>query len=167
MNRYLFVIFALAVITAAAQQPGRSPGTTPISNFGWVLNYEGKSTRSITRDQRTAPLIRSRVPAKASELVLEGLSGPSDNPVLVVGHQFVSISGCVSHYCPALGFFWIDTRRGVGLGAHFDPIAQILTLGSNGLSGRRLPTEAKRALIDWLSEEGLQPARLDDERARP
>jgi len=111
------------------------------------------------------PLVNTRVPAKLSYELLHALGGPPD-PVLVKDHRYVSVSACVAHACGVKGFFWIDVKTGVGLGAvaltTFDHLeADSLRLGSNGLSPTRIPAAARDALIDWLSEKELTPEHVD------
>lgn len=132
-------------------------GAPPIA---WPLLYEGKSTNEIIGDNRMRQLVNTRVPAALSHDVLEGLIGPPD-PVVVTDHRYVSASACVPHFCPMKAFFWLDTRTGAGLGAHFvkrigDEPAK-LRLGSNGLSVHHIPRAARAALADWISEEEINP----------
>jgi hypothetical protein len=63
------------------------------------------------------------------------------------------------------GFFWIDTTTGVGLGAVAQSWLQLgpdsLRLGSNGMTARRLPPEAKAALLSWLSTQDIHPRTIE------
>jgi len=126
----------------------------------WEFSYEGRSTNEFMWDKRARQLVNTRVPRTLAHEVLEGLSGPPD-PVFVTDHRYVSVSACVPHYCPMKAFFWIDTKTGIGLGAQFtagigaEP--GTLRLGSNGLSGRRLPSAAMAALIQWIRERRIGP----------
>ncbi|MCU6501125.1 lysozyme inhibitor LprI family protein [Rugamonas sp. A1-17] len=118
----------------------------------WPLSYDGKSTNAFIWDKRAKPLIQTRVPAKLSKDVIDGLGGPPD-PVFVVEKRYVSVSACVAHACPEKGFFWIDTQTGQGLGA--DIYDGALRLGSNSLSPAQIPAAARRALIDWTSANDI------------
>jgi uncharacterized protein YecT (DUF1311 family) len=103
-------------------------------------------------------LIRAQVPSTLSGDLLDALGGPPD-PVFVVDRRYVNVSACVPHYCPDKGFFWTDTKSGVGFGAYFS--TGVLRLGSVGLYPNQLPDAASRALVDWLSEYELVPERIE------
>jgi len=137
-----------AVSLAAASQAFAASSTQ------WILSYEGKSTNRFIWDKRTRNLVETRLPAGLSDDVLAALGGPPE-PVFVSGHRYVSVAACVPHDCDDKGFFWIDTKTGIGLGAHYAPEA--LLLGSNGLSAEQIPAPARQALIDWLTENALKP----------
>jgi len=150
------VLLWIALQTAAADTSGPA----------WMLAYEGRSTNQLVWDHRVKHLIDTRIPARLSAQLLEAVYGPPD-PVLVSNHRYVTISACVAHFCPMKGFFWIDTATGIGLGAvaqqherwgDLDPDS--LQLGSNGMSARRIPAAARRALIDWLTENDVQPGQV-------
>jgi hypothetical protein len=120
----------------------------------WVLSYENKSTNAFIWDKNAAPLIKAAVPSKLSREVLNALGGPPE-PVFVAEKRYVSVAACVPHYCPEKGFFWIDTRTGQGLGAHF--IDGKLSLGSNTIPTGQLPAFAVQALKDWMKANGVVP----------
>ena len=130
----------------------------------WTLTYEGRTTNDIVWDQRMRSLINTRVPAKLSAELLNALFGPPD-PVVVKGQRYVSMSACVAHACGTKGFFWIDTTTGVGLGAVAQSWTYLesdsLRLGSNGMTARRLPPEAKAALLSWLSAQDIHPRTIE------
>jgi uncharacterized protein YecT (DUF1311 family) len=125
----------------------------------WMLSYEGKSTNEFVWDKRTASLVRTRLPAKLSDPVLSGLGGPPD-PVVVTDHRYVSVAACVPHDCGDKAFLWVDTKTGVGLGAAFG-YGDKLTIGSNGLTASAIPQLARRALIDWITEQDMKPATVE------
>jgi uncharacterized protein YecT (DUF1311 family) len=127
------------------------------SPVGWVLSYEGQSTGTFW-NKRTASLVRDHVPAPLSDDVGRGLGGPSD-PVFVTGHRYLRASACVAHDCGDKGFFWIDTRTASGLGAHL--AGDVLRLGSKDFAPDQLPGPARQALIDWLTEQQIQPSRVE------
>lgn len=131
------------------------------NSTSWMLSYEGKSTNDFIWDKRTASLINTCVPAKLSNDLLDGLSGPPD-PVIVSEHRYVSVSACVPHFCPTKGFFWLDTTTGIGLGAVFGgDDSRTLKIGSNGMPATQVPAAARAGLIDWLTENELQPAKVE------
>lgn len=117
----------------------------------WLLSYENASTNDI-QDRRLQGLIRTRTPAYMSKKLGLALGGPPD-PVTIAEGRYVSMAACRPHSCIEKGFFWIDTRTGIGLGAFAEPDA--LLLGSNGLTSKNIPPAARRALIDWITEHGL------------
>ncbi len=124
----------------------------------WPLSYEGKSSNAFIWDKRAKALIETRLPGKFSREVLTGLGGPPE-PVFVVDKRYVSVSACEAHACPFKGFFWFDTQTGQGLGA--DIIDGALRLGSNSLSAQQIPAPARRALIDWMSANGVTPVSVE------
>jgi hypothetical protein len=135
-------------------------GTAVTSGPAWTLTYDGRSTNDIILDHRMRSLIDTRVPAKLSAELVQALGGPP-GPVVVKDQRYVTMSACVAHACPAKGFFWMDTRTGIGLGAvaltwtHLG--ADSLRLGSNGMSAWHLQPDAKAALLTWLSEQSINP----------
>jgi uncharacterized protein YecT (DUF1311 family) len=124
----------------------------------WVLSYEGQSTNRFIWDKRTAGLVRSHVPVPLSGDVAGGLGGPPD-PVFVTDHRYLRASACVPHDCGDKGFFWIDTRTASGLGAAL--AGDVLKLGSKDFAPDQLPGPARQALIDWLTEQQIQPSRVE------
>lgn len=135
---------------------------TPAPRHAWVLDYHGRSTNDLDWD-RLRPLVNTRVPAKLSALLFRALGGPPE-PVIVKDNRYVSMAACVPHGCPTKGFFWFDVRTGVGLGAvastwSFEPHS--LRIGSNGILSTRIPTAAREALIDWLTENEVTPERVE------
>ena len=134
----------------------------------WTLAYRGKSTNEWIHDARSKTLIDTRVPRRLSGDAYEGLSGAPD-PVFVMDDRYVSVSAAAPHAGMWRGFFWIDTKTGVGLGAFFldsgvdvGPLTEgRLRLGSNGLSADRIPAAARAAVIDWLSFRRLKPLRVE------
>jgi uncharacterized protein YecT (DUF1311 family) len=124
----------------------------------WVLSYEGQSTNRFIDDKRTASLMREHVPAPLSRDVIGGLGGPPD-PVFVTNHRYLRASACVPHDCGDKGFFWIDTQTGRGLGAHL--AGDVLRLGSKDFAFEQLPGPARQALNDWLTEQQIQPSRVE------
>lgn len=124
----------------------------------WVLSYEGQSTNRFIGDKRTAGLVRQHVPASMSGDVIGGLGGPPD-PVFVSAHRYLRVSACVAHDCGDKGFFWIDTRTASGLGAHL--AGDVLRLGSKDFAFEQLPGPARQALIDWLTEQDIQPGSVE------
>lgn len=142
-------IMVCAALFGLGPASAAEPGSTE-----WVLSYEGKSSNRFIWDKRTAALVRSRVPSRLSQQLLGALGGPPD-PVIVAERRFASASACRPHSCTEKGFFWIDSKTGIGLGAYFTPDS--LLLGSNGLSYDRLPAPARQALADWLKENDLRP----------
>lgn len=144
-----WVAAAIAVLTLSSTPLAISAASTQ-----WVLSYEGKSTNRFIWDQRTKNLVRTRLPAALADDVLSALGGPPE-PVFVSDHRYLSVSACVAHACDDKGFFWIDAKTGIGLGAHYVPPA--LLIGSNGLSAEQIPPQARQALIDWLTENELKP----------
>jgi uncharacterized protein YecT (DUF1311 family) len=146
------LVFLLSSLASAAAKP------TP-----WPLEYRDRSTNAFIWDKRTEPLVRATVPRPLVELVLEGLGGPP-GPVDVVQSRYVSASACVPHYCPSKAFYWIDTATGVALGAHYEDglgdEANTLDLGSRTLGADSIPAPAATALVAWLTEEDLVPARV-------
>jgi uncharacterized protein YecT (DUF1311 family) len=150
-------VTAFITIAALIAQNGAVPSA------GWTLSYEGKSTNELRWDKRIESLVNTRVPAGLSRDLLEALGGPPE-PVLVADHRYVSMSACVAHACFMKGFFWVDTRTGVGLGALFGArfeAPRALQLGSNGMSHTQIPTAARGALIDWLTENELTPDKVE------
>jgi uncharacterized protein YecT (DUF1311 family) len=147
----------LALVLLATGLPARPAWANPSPD--WVLSYEGKSTNQFVWDKRTAPLVRTRVPSRLSDQVLRGLGGP-DDPVVVAEHRYVSVAACVPHDCGDKGFFWVDTKSGVGLGAAFG-YGDKLTIGSNALSASAIPQQARRALADWINEHEIKPASVE------
>jgi hypothetical protein len=135
----------------------------------WALSYEGQSTNRFIWDPRTKGLVKHGVPARLASQILEALGGPPD-PVFVTAQRYVSVSACVPHDCPEKGFFWIDTTTGSALGAYYESGPWIgeqpdghffgpgkLTLGSNAFSAENIPTPARQALINWLTDETINP----------
>jgi uncharacterized protein YecT (DUF1311 family) len=122
-----------------------------------VLSYEGQSTNQFI-NKRTASLVREHVPAPLSGDVIGGLGGPPD-PVFVSGHRYLRASACVPHDCGDKGFFWIDTRTASGLGAAL--AGDVLKLGSKDFAPDQLPGPARQALVDWLTEQQIQPGRVE------
>jgi hypothetical protein len=135
----------------------------------WTLSYRDKSTNDLMRDLRAMALVYSRVPQRSSSQrgvtylgkslaydVRDGLSGPPD-PVVISQGRYVAISACVPHFCEDRGFFWVDTKTGVGLGAFFD-FEDTLRVGSTSFSNERIPAAARAALMDWLTDRQLKPA---------
>ncbi|MGI4844466.1 MAG: lysozyme inhibitor LprI family protein [Janthinobacterium lividum] len=145
----------LAALAGAAGSAGAGAQAGP---HEWLLSYQGKSTNALIWDKRTRRLVETRVPAKLSRLVLAGLGGPP-GPVVVSGGRFVAASACVAHACPDKGFFWIDAKTGVGLGAYFGGTA--LQLGSNGMQAGAIPADARRAVLAWLAEQELRPMTVE------
>ena len=143
-------LFALLVLTLST--------LAHAATVDWPLSYEGKSTNAFIWDKRAKPLIQGRIPAKLVKDVLAGLGGPPE-PVFVVEKRYVSVSACEAHACPAKGFFWIDTQTGQGLGAEI--LDGALRLGSNALSSKQIPEQARRALIDWMSANDVAPVSAD------
>jgi len=149
------VVMWIALQAAAVDTPGSA----------WMLAYEGRSTNELVWDHRIKHLIETRIPARLSAQLFEAVYGPPD-PVLVSDHRYVTISACVAHFCPMKGFFWIDTATGTGLGAvaqqhePWENFDDSLRLGSNGMSASGIPTVARRALIDWLTENDLHPGQV-------
>lgn len=140
-------------LLAGAQSAGR---------FAWVLEYAGQSENAVMRDERTERMIQQRVPTVLSRDLLMGLWGPPD-PVFVVTDRFVSMSACRQGSCGWKSFFWIDTTTGVGLGAVWGsryPDQQTLRLASNGMQAERIPSAAQEAIVVWLSEFELRPAKV-------
>ena len=151
-----FVIAFLLSIVPMLAHAGRH------ESFDWLFAYDGRSTNSLIWDKRAEPMITRRVPAALSKNLLDALGGPPD-PVYVVGHRFVSMSACASHYCPMKGFFWIDTQTGLGLGAVWGSefyAGHKLQIASNAIPSNGIPLEARNALIDWLTENDLRPSQV-------
>jgi uncharacterized protein YecT (DUF1311 family) len=146
------LLAALLCISWAARASDQYPAS---NSTQWLLSYKGKSTNDFARDQREAYLVRTRIPAKLSSDLLSALGGPPD-PVFVVDQRYVSVSACVPHDCQEKGFLWMDTKTGISLGAYSAP--DTLLLGSNEMSPDHIPSAARRALIDWLSEYDLRSA---------
>lgn len=121
----------------------------------WVLSYEGQSSNAFIWDKRARPLIRAQVPEALSKDLLDGLGGPPD-PVQVASGRYLSASACMHRFCPDKGFFWVDARTGVGLGAHYGDGA--LRIGARKLGPDAIPAPAWTALRGWLAEHRLQPA---------
>lgn len=133
----------------------------------WMLAYRAKSTNEWIHDARSKRLIDTRVPRRLSGDVYEGLSGAPD-PVFVTDDRYVSTSAAAPHAGVWRGFFWIDTKTGVGLGGYFLDSADLgafsigrLRLGSNGLSPDRIPAPALAAVVDWLTFQKLKPTRVE------
>ena len=148
---------AFGVIVVVIAQAGAAPSAL------WTLSYEGKSTNEIRWDKRIESLVNTRVPARLSRNLLDALGGPPE-PVLVTEQRYASMSACVAHACFMKGFFWVDTRTGVGLGAVFGARSEApdgLRLGSNGISRTQIPAAARDALIDWLTENELVPDQVE------
>jgi uncharacterized protein YecT (DUF1311 family) len=122
----------------------------------WLLAYRGKSTNELAWDGRTQRLVETLVPSSVSAKVLPALGGPPD-PVFVASDRYVSASACRPHSCTEKGFIWVDTQARIGLGAY--AVDGDLLLGSNGMSAPTIPEAARRALIDWLTDNGLQTER--------
>lgn len=136
-----------AASVASAASP-TSPASAP-----WLLGYEGKSTNALVQDARIKTLVAARVPRALVDDLLGSLGGPPD-PVIVTGRRYVAMSACRTHACPEKGFLWVDTQTSVALGAHF--LDGDLLLGSNGMTAQSIPAAAKKALVDWLSDQNLQ-----------
>jgi len=134
----------------------------------WALAYQGKSTNDWIHDARSKALVDTRVPRRLSGDVYGGLSGPPD-PVFVSDDRYVSMSAAAPHAGMWRGFFWIDTKTGVGLGGFFlESGVELgalsrgrLRLGSNGLTADRIPAPARAAVVDWLSFQRLKPSRVE------
>ena len=124
----------------------------------WVLSYKGKSTNAFIWDKRAHGLIRASVPTQLAKDVMDGLSGPPD-PVRVVENRYVSVSACVAHACMMKGFFWIDVQSGAALGAAV--VDNALLVGSKGLSSTALPATARQALSAWLSDNDIEPGKVE------
>jgi hypothetical protein len=140
-----------------------------VESFDWVLAYSEGSTNRLIGDKRTERMVNQRVPATLSKEVVDALWGSPD-PVHVEEDRFMWMSACLPHYCPVKGFFWIDTRTGVGLGAvlteSYAPVTAELTgtgslkLASNGMQYDSIPVKARRALTEWITELGILPVRV-------
>lgn len=148
-------LLALAALVAcaaagAAPSPHAGPGA-------WVLAYEGQSTNRFISDRRAVALVRSSVPAALSRDVLDALGGPP-GPVLVQAGRYLAATACVRHYCPDKGWFWIDSRTGIGLGAYYASPDGVLRIGSTSIAPARVPPPARRALLAWLADYGLTPS---------
>lgn len=156
-RRLAGAFICLALGLAALALPARAQ-TMAAGAAGWVLSYEGQSTNRFIWDKRASSLVRTRVPARLSDHVLDSLGGPPD-PVLVSDRRYVSVSACRPHSCDEKGWFWVDTKTGAGLGAYF--VQGALQLGSNGLPANGLPPPARRALLGWLAENDLRPQTVE------
>lgn len=126
--------------------------------YAWVLSYEGKSTNAFIWDKRAKGLVRASLPTRLAKDVVDGLGGPPD-PVRVIEHRYVSVSACVSHACMMKGFFWIDVQSGAAMGAAL--VDNVLQVGSKTLSSTALPTPARRALSAWLSDNDIEPSKVE------
>jgi uncharacterized protein YecT (DUF1311 family) len=124
----------------------------------WVLSYEGKSTNAFIWDKRANSLIRASLPTRLANDVMDGLGGPPD-PVRVIEHRYVSVSACVAHACMMKGFFWIDAQSGAALGATV--VDNALLVGSKNLAATALPAPARQALSAWLSDNDIEPSKLE------
>jgi uncharacterized protein YecT (DUF1311 family) len=143
----LGAVLALVLATAGAASPA-----------DWVLSYQGQSTNRFIWDKRTAGLVRKHVPAPLSGAVIAGLGGPPD-PVFVTGRRYLRVSACVPHDCGDKGFFWIDSQTGAALGAHL--AGDVLRIGSNDFAPGQVPGLARQALLDWLTEQDIQPGKVE------
>jgi hypothetical protein len=147
MKAYLAAGLIIASVTWHAR------AAPPAGAAGWMLAYEDKTTNQLMWDQRTRSLIHSRVPRRLAEHLLAALGGPPE-PVYIKDRRYVTMAACRPHSCDEKGFFWIDTRTGVGLGAY--AVDGEVSLGSNGLRHQDIPAEARRALIQWFRDQGME-----------
>jgi uncharacterized protein YecT (DUF1311 family) len=164
------VAFWCAVPAISFAGGGASAVASP--GAAWTLQYGDKSTNEFIWDKRTQKLVRGTVPASLAGKVLDALGGPP-GPVVVVDDRYVSVSACVPHDCLDKGFFWVDTRTGVGLGAtaamryrKADPALPndgntTLLLASNSMDAQHIPPAARQALIDWLSDNEMRTVSVD------
>lgn len=137
---------------------GAGPALASDNKNAWVLSYKGKSTNAFIWDKRAKGLIRASVPTQLAKDVMDGLGGPPD-PVRVIENRYVSVSACVAHACMMKGFFWTDVQGGAALGAVVAD--NVLLVGSKRLSGTALPTPARQALSAWLSDNDIEPSKLE------
>ncbi len=126
----------------------------------------GLSTNQWVHHDCVKPLIQKRVPAKIVDNVWRGLEGPPD-PVILTQDRYFSASACQAHNCDLKGFFWIDAHKGIGLGAFLIPVISwsgtqqridtYLHMGSNGFSAQTIPAAARKAVLDWMTEQQVRP----------
>jgi hypothetical protein len=185
MRRLLQLAAALLLVTALAPaQAVKKPKPAP-ENVEWLWQYTPDDTNKqgrendLLQDARFRPLLDQFLTAPQtfwgtpvngkykplSDAALEHLTVPGS--VLADDNRYISISGCVVHFCPARGLLWIDLN-----GAHHlvvfaaidwikenkpttDPAAEyILWLFPNdSLSGAQHPPAALlRALARWTAQ---------------
>lgn len=131
MRRLLqLAAFLLAAATAHAQfhLPGKGPAKDkhPKSDVEWLWQYgpadnakEGREN-DLVQDTRFRPMLDQYLKApqtfwgnatngryrSLADTALDHLSVP--DKVLADENRYLSISGCVIHFCPARGLLWVD-----------------------------------------------------------
>ena len=188
MRRLLQLAIALLLVTTLAPaQPGRKPKPAP-ENVEWLWQYTPDATNKqgrendLVQDDRFRPFLDQFLTApqtfwgtpvagryrSLASTALDHLTVPGS--VLADDNRYISISGCVVHFCPARGLLWIDLN-----GAHHlvvfaaidwikadktpsDPAAEYtlwlfpnepLTIAANG--AQHPPAALLRALARWTA----------------
>jgi hypothetical protein len=189
MRRLLQLAIALLLVTTLAPaQPGRKPKPAP-ENVEWIWQYTPDDTNKqgrendLVQDDRFRPFLDQFLTApqtfwgtpvngryrSLASTALDHLTVPGS--VLADDNRYISISGCVVHFCPARGLLWIDLN-----GAHHlvvfaaidwikadktpsDPAAEYtlwlfpnepLTIAANG--AQHPPAALLRALARWTAQ---------------
>jgi len=148
MTRLPRVVFAAALLCAG-------------NNFAaerWPLQYQNESTNDFIVDARAPGLVKSTIPARFANDLLDGLGGPPDL-VYTAADRYFSASACVPHACMSKAFFWYDTNTGKALGAILETWDRdaTLDLSSRTLSPNRIPDPALSALKHWLTDLDVTP----------
>ena len=131
MRRLLQLAIALLLVTALAPaQPGKKPKPAP-ENVEWIWQYTPDAANKdgrendLLQDDRFRPFLDQFLTAPQSfwgvpvagryrslaSTALDHLTVP--DKVLADENRYISISGCVVHFCPSRGLLWIDLN-----GAH-------------------------------------------------
>jgi len=131
MRRLLQLAAALLLLTTLAPaQPVKKPKPTP-ENVEWIWQYTPDDTNKqgrendLVQDERFRPFLDQFLTApqtfwgapvngkyrSLASTALDHLTVPGS--VLADDNRYISISGCVVHFCPARGLLWIDLN-----GAH-------------------------------------------------
>lgn len=156
LHGFMRPLATLLLGAALSQAAHAAPADTPVQagGYGWLHGYAGKTTNAFMLDKRSVPLIRRSVPRPIAGDVIASLGGPADD-FLSRQERYVFAAACRYRECSHKGFFWFDTRRGIGIGGYLD--GAVLKVGSTSPAGYPFPPAAQRAIKKWLVQQVIVP----------